>query len=79
MTSFELPPIVIYPNPTGDILHISGAKIVKFVITDSKGSILITKKNPSNQIQLDELNTGIYFVRITTSDQRTFTKQMMKY
>ena len=79
VSSFGLPPIDIYPNPTGDILHISGAKIVKFVITDSKGSVLITKKNPSNQIQLDELNAGIYFVQISTSDQRTFTKQMMKY
>ncbi len=79
VTSFGLHPIDIYPNPTGEILHISGVNIVTLVITDSKGSVLITKKNPSNQIQLDELNAGIYYVQIITADQRKFTKQIMKY
>ena len=69
----------LYPNPTSGSLHISGAEIVKLVITDSKGRRLITKKNPSIPIQLDALNAGIYYVQITTRDQTKFTKKIMKY
>ena len=69
----------LYPNPISGSLHISGAEIVKLVITDSKGRRLITKKNPSIPIQLDALNAGIYYVQITTRDQTKFTKKIMKY
>lgn len=56
--------ITVYPNPTLGLLNIVGENISKIQIYDASGRVIISSDN-TNQIDLSDITTGIYFVRIT--------------
>jgi len=59
----------IYPNPTKNIVNIECANAKEITIVDYLGKQLISKKTQQNQptiINIQSLNKGIYFVRVTT-------------
>lgn len=65
--------IVLFPNPTRGALTLqnnSGQVLTEGVITDMNGRIIqnidLNNSNVQTQIQVDNLATGVYFVRITT-------------
>jgi hypothetical protein len=65
----------IYPNPANDVLHISVSfdqpKNLKFEIIDISGKVIKTGEISSNTdalVSIDDLNSGSYFVRITTAN-----------
>jgi len=70
----------IYPNPTSNIININSKNnlnIEAIQITDMNGRIIKETKQPINTINISELNTGVYFLRITTN-QGTGTTKMIK-
>jgi hypothetical protein len=72
--------ISIFPNPTMDLIHISGvSKIEKIELLGISGE-LIEEAFPHSlnaEIDASRLSNGIYFVRIQM-EQQTITKKICK-
>ena len=64
--------IIIYPNPTQDILHITGVTPQTLRVFDLQGRLLITDN--STQVNVSNLNTGTYLLQVGTQVIR-FIKQ----
>ena len=75
---YSLESIHIYPNPSKDLILISGIDVAQLFITDSHGKNILKKKNSSNQIRIGELTTGVYFLKIIAHDKRQFSKKIIK-
>jgi len=71
----------IYPNPANDVINISStlAVIKNAVITDVNGRIVkeISSLN-NNQIDISNLNSGIYFLSIESSEGKAIKKFIKK-
>ncbi len=75
-SEFETEFVTIYPNPISDILTIkSENNIVKINILNSSGNIIL--QSYQNNINLSNLNSGIYFVEIFTIDN-VFIRKIIK-
>ncbi|MFC4164475.1 T9SS type A sorting domain-containing protein [Epilithonimonas zeae] len=68
----------IYPNPTSDILNITTKeKINNIEIYDSIGRKVTAEFNSNNQIDVQKLISGVYYIRITT-DKNNLTSKFIK-
>ena len=59
--------LVVYPNPiSGNILNIDTEEKGSFLIVDIMGKVLLNGAifKGQNQIAVDNLNAGIYFVKV---------------
>ena len=68
------------PNPANDVLNIantSNIAVNAIQITDMNGRIVKEVKGMTNQINVSELNAGVYFLKIAT-DQGTGTTKIIK-
>jgi len=74
-TQFQL-----YPNPVNEVLHIqnNSAKIIESVEVFSITGQLLFRRNNSEEINMSQLNTDIYFVKLTTEEGVTITKKVVK-
>ncbi|ASW76029.1 hypothetical protein IQ37_08530 [Chryseobacterium piperi] len=71
--------INIHPNPFKDIIYISGTKDVKSVtITDVSGRLLKTIDQPAKEINLSDLNSGLYLITIQFKDGSKNTVKAIK-
>ncbi|MCD6367149.1 MAG: S8 family peptidase [Bacteroidales bacterium] len=68
--------IQIFPNPANDILTIEGnfnlEEINKITIFDVSGRIvkpLVCSKNKNIQLNISQLSSGIYFIKVTTGNK----------
>ena len=69
----------LYPNPVGEKLHISGeAKIEAIEIMNSVGALLIRRSNIDNGIDVSDLQTGLYFVKVYSGDGLLETQKFLK-
>ncbi|MDQ0591767.1 hypothetical protein QFZ37_000136 [Chryseobacterium ginsenosidimutans] len=60
---------IAYPNPFIDTLHIEKAENVKkAVITDLSGVVIKTVENPSSELFLGGLKSGMYMLTLTMKD-----------
>jgi hypothetical protein len=61
--------INIYPNPFTDVLKISDIKNVKSIsVNDISGRIMIKNRQPSSEINLSTLKSGLYIVNLYMND-----------
>jgi hypothetical protein len=68
--------ILIYPNPTKDILNIKTTKnINRFSLFNELGVEFVIE-NPTSQIDLSSLSKGIYIVKINI-DENTIIKKII--
>jgi hypothetical protein len=69
----------VYPNPVKDKLHIRTAiKSYQLEIIDVYGKRIKTKNNTPDNIELSGLSTGVYWVIVTTADEK-FQRKIIKY
>ncbi|MFS4470914.1 T9SS type A sorting domain-containing protein [Chryseobacterium sp. T20] len=69
----------IYPNPFKDVFHVSDIKGVKIItVTDIAGRVVKTIDNPTTELQLGELNAGLYLVRMNFKDGSKSTVKAIK-
>lgn len=65
--------IIIYPNPSKQEINISSSqKIEKISVYNSLGQFLFESK--TNQINIEKLEKGLYFLKIKTSSSETVEK-----
>lgn len=80
---FDVPDFSIYPNPTHDWLNLNGEDLINqnYQIFDMSGKILNYGKVENNKINVDNLATGMYLLKIYNrnnsrkSKTLKFTKQ----
>lgn len=78
-TSVKKNEIKVYPNPFKDVLYIAETKDVKSVsIADVSGRVVKTIENPGKELQLSELNSGVYLVSFTFKDGSQSTTKAIK-
>ncbi len=72
--------VSLYPNPANDRLIIANAENSTIEIYDILGKLLISLENISSQEQLNiaQLQTGAYFVKINNGSQ-SVTKKLIKH
>lgn len=80
----ELNTIEIAPNPTSNLVKIFLKDITASAVEifDVTGKIIYTNKNQlfTNEIEIDlnEVSVGLYFIKITSTDNKIFTKRILK-
>jgi hypothetical protein len=71
--------ISLTPNPTTGMLYVVHAKDIRSIsITDTKGALMKHIDGNVRQIDLSELHSGIYFVKILTHDNESLVKKIIK-
>lgn len=68
----------LYPNPVSNILNISASQELKNIELYSVLGEKLLVSNNKTYINISSLNTGVYFVKITTSDDKFIIKKIMK-
>ncbi len=69
----------IYPNPVTNVLNInSGKEIIKVEITDILGKIIISENNPTNRINVEKLQSGLYSIKIIFKDESSIIQKIIK-
>lgn len=71
---------VIFPNPTKDLLNVSNLNnfdIKNISITDINGRVVKNQVGSSTQINVSDLNAGVYFVTIEVAEGKS-TKKFIK-
>ncbi|MBD45483.1 MAG: hypothetical protein CMC65_09775 [Flavobacteriaceae bacterium] len=72
--------ISIYPNPAKDVLYLyseSASVVTTVKVYDSLGKLVLEQNNPSTQIDISNLSTGLLFVHIET-DNGSIVKKVIK-
>jgi len=72
--------IQLYPNPVNEILFIqnNSAKTIESVeVFSITGQLLFSRKN-SAEVNMSQLNTGIYLIKLITSEGISVTKKVVK-
>jgi len=77
-TNFELTKISIFPNPVKDEFQIDlpNNEISKVEISNYLGQKVLTKKQ--NSIDISNFNSGIYFVKISTINNKYYSVKIIK-
>ncbi|MES2748741.1 MAG: T9SS type A sorting domain-containing protein [Bacteroidota bacterium] len=83
--SFDLNTLSIYPNPSNGIFTINSGNfpIEKIEVYDVTGKIInvennVQMSNNSSVLDLTHVATGLYFVRITSNNQKTVKRILKK-
>jgi len=77
LDDYELASLKIYTNTTNKSLFIKGIEVKNIKVINSNGKTILEQKN-SNNILIDSFTNGIYFIKITTSNNKTVTKKFIK-
>ena len=72
-------PIHVYPNPSNGIFNVEGEGILKIEVVNIYGQVVLSKddKNTKLQVNLNEMATGAYLLRVVT-DGRIVTHKLIK-
>lgn len=74
----KLEGVSVYPNPTSGLVSIQGVDAIESVeVMDITGKLVKTIKDSSSQIDMRELQSGVYFMRISTT-KGFATKKIVK-
>ena len=67
----------IYPNPMNDILYIESDDVESVTVFNAVGQQVLFVEN-RNEIDVAELNNGLYFVKLVDNKGNTLTKKIIK-
>jgi M6 family metalloprotease-like protein len=69
--------LILFPNPSGDILNLNLETKFNVEIHDMNGKLVLTKTGQQKSIDISELEHGSYMVRIETGS-KTYTRLIIK-
>lgn len=70
--------IKIYPNPTTDIVYIDNLPNNSTIELYNTSGMLIKKSNNKDILNMSELETGVYYIRIINDNNKNITKKIIK-
>ena len=71
--------VQVYPNPSSGIFNIQTEGTASLMVYNSLGQIVVEKSfNGTTTIDLTSVNSGVYFVRVTSSNGTVINKQLIK-
>ena len=71
----EINNLKLYPNPVNNTLNVSSdKKIKKIEIYDTLGRVIYAESNPSSEINVEQLESGLYSIAIIFDDNRIVKK-----
>ena len=73
--------IIIYPNPANSVLNIAYNKIKQITIVDALGKTMMQKEaggTNNMQLNIEQLQKGIYLIRIIDVKNRVHTTKFIK-
>lgn len=71
--------IKIHPNPATNVLYFeTKISIASFSVIDVTGKLVINQPNPQNQIGVEQLSHGVYFIRFITNSGQSILKRFVK-
>lgn len=71
--------IVVYPNPTSNIIQFTNSKEVESItISDSFGRLISQYNNSQNNIDVSYLQAGIYFIRLDINNNKSVVLKLIK-
>lgn len=57
----------LFPNPSAGIIHLQTSETIESVdILDISGKLVLSEENPSTTLDVSRLNSGNYFIQVTT-------------
>ncbi|MDR0437225.1 MAG: T9SS type A sorting domain-containing protein [Bacteroidales bacterium] len=68
----------IYPNPVYSELYIKAENLKQIEVIDMFGRIVIREQNNTERIDVSSLRKGVYFVRLTTTNNRMVIEKFVK-
>lgn len=69
----------LYPNPVTDKIHISSKMPISgLALYDVYGKLILTRENNTKSIDVSRLNSGVYFLEVSSSTQKAVKKVMVK-
>ncbi|SFC81168.1 T9SS type A sorting domain-containing protein [Algibacter pectinivorans] len=71
----------LYPNPAQNAIRVNipnNETVKSFLIYDNQGRIVSTRSEHHNNIDISNLNTGLYFLNIQTNSGKVFNKKFVK-
>jgi hypothetical protein len=70
--------IAMYPNPVGNILHLSANEgISRVEIYSTNGMLVMSSDSVTDSIEMNDLNSGMYFLKVF-SGQDVATMKFVK-
>jgi hypothetical protein len=70
--------IKIYPNPTTGVIYIELVNAFDAAVYNYHGQVVMREYDNNGQIDLSELNTGVYFVEIREGNNIKIEKVVVK-
>jgi hypothetical protein len=74
--------IKLYPNPVTDVLFIELQNLKNYTITDITGKVILTQKSNGmgiENIEVNTLNNGVYFIKLSQKDNTIITQKFVKW
>ncbi len=68
--------VVLYPNPAQDKVEIAGVDLKRVELYNTQGEKIL--ENTNSKFFVKNLKSGIYFVKITTTDNKIAYKKLIK-
>lgn len=80
LSDSEIPEIKIYPNPTNGLIYIDADKLngFEYSILDASGKQIMANKLIRNPIDISQLASGFYIVRLSKEGNNVITKKVIK-
>ena len=73
----EVAPVVsVYPNPASEMVHIEGLEPTEVQVYNALGQLVKTVRG-TNEIDVSGLVEGVYLLRITGVDGRSYAARVM--
>ncbi len=77
--NYLTPEINLFPNPSSNILNITGyGKIINIDFYTSNGRLLKSLSNSSNTVDISDLPSGIYFLKLYDDTNRNKIQKLFK-
>jgi hypothetical protein len=68
----------VFPNPATDTIHVSSkVALSSLLLYDVYGKLILKKENNTNSLDVSRLNSGMYFLEVSSNTGKVVKKVMV--